>query len=135
MDSNTIDNKLKNLGENKLLFVLVSTNWCGFCTMFERFLQVPEIISTFAKAFDVLTINVDRDLGGKEIADKIKGDNEIGGVPWFALIKKDGTVVLSNYPEVGNLGYPVSENEPDMFIKLLEQNTSLLVKEDYEIIN
>jgi len=102
--------------------------------MFEKYLKVEEVEKVFSKAFDVFHINLDTDEFAKEIAEIVKGDQKIDGVPWFALCKKDGSMITSNYKDVGNLGYPVGGNEPDMFMEMIKENSNGLVDEDYIVL-
>lgn len=128
------ESTLKNLSNEKRLFIVFGSNWCGYCKMFDKYLEIPEVAKTLEKAFSVLQVNTDSTPGGKELAEKVKGGQVINGVPWFAIVDKQERIVTSSVGSYGNLGYPVGGSEPDMFMQLLKENSIGLDAQDYEIL-
>ena len=130
MDSNTLNARLQLLKDNQTLFIIFSTD----CKMFDKYLQVKEVNEVLSKAFDVFHVNLDKDEGATILEAQVKGNEEIEGVPQFAFAQKNGNIVTSNYPVSGNLGYPASPGESEIFIKLVTENSNGLNDEDLSVL-
>eukprot|EP01123_Difflugia_compressa_P004685 TRINITY_DN16169_c0_g1_i1.p1 TRINITY_DN16169_c0_g1~~TRINITY_DN16169_c0_g1_i1.p1 ORF type:complete len:141 (-),score=20.18 TRINITY_DN16169_c0_g1_i1:17-439(-) len=120
---------LKNLPADKKIFVIFGADWCGYCKMFDKYVSVAQVSSILEKAFCVIHVSTDTD-EGKQLSDKLKGGETINGIPWFAIVDHEQKVVSSSVPGYGNLGYPLSGQEPDMFINILKQTTTQINEQD-----
>ncbi|MHC5024945.1 MAG: thioredoxin family protein [Planctomycetota bacterium] len=120
--------------QDKLVFLHFGAPWCGWCHKLEAWLARKDVAAALAKDFVEVKIDQDRMIGGKELQKQIKA-NAGGGIPWFAFLDPDGTVVAhSDVPEIGNLGCPHSPEEIDAFRALLRSVRTELTDEDIDRI-
>ena len=110
--------------ENKRVFLHFGAPWCGWCHKLEAWMEKPDVAPILAKSFVDLKIDVDRNPGGKELCNKLGGGD--GGIPWLAVLDAEGkTLVTSNAPESGNIGFPYKDEEIAWFIQMLKKSTDL----------
>lgn len=111
--------------QEKLVFLHFGAPWCGWCHHLENFLAREDMAPIFAQQFVDRKIDVDRMIGGKEMAEKFQADRK--GIPWFAFLDANGKVLVdSDGPDGQNIGYPAQPNEISHFIGMLKKAANKL---------
>ena len=107
--------------QNKMVFVHFGAPWCFYCHRFEDWMTDAEITKIFAKDFVSIKIDIDRTLQGKSVHKRLtKGQG--GGIPWFAVLDSQGKTIADSYRMNGkNLGYPFTDQEIEVFTKLIKE--------------
>jgi thioredoxin-related protein len=103
--------------EQKSVFLRFGAPWCGWCHKLDDVLRQPAVAEALGADLVVLKVDVDRMTGGKEIQKKYQ---TAGGIPWFAVLSPDGTVVAKSELAGGsNIGFPTEPAEIDHVVKML----------------
>lgn len=107
--------------QNKKVFVHFGAPWCFWCHRFEDWMADVEVTKIFAKDFVSIKIDVDRTLQGKVLHERLTKGKE-GGIPWFAVLDSQGKTIADSYRMNGkNLGYPFTDQEIEVFTKLIKE--------------
>ncbi len=120
IDANAILEKAIAQGttDKKIVFLHFGARWCGWCHRMEDWMAEPPVAAILGKAFVDLKVDTDRMLGGQELLKKYC--EKKGGIPWFALVSPDGTVVTTSDGPKGNIGFPATDEEIAYFVTMLE---------------
>jgi thiol-disulfide isomerase/thioredoxin len=102
--------------ENKLILVHLGAPRCGWCRRLDDFLE--QHADLFGKDFLNVKIDTLRMRHGDEVAAEIRGDTG-GGIPWFAILEADGSVLATSDGPTGNVGFPADDAEINHFMKML----------------
>lgn len=116
--------------QNKMVFVHFGAPWCFWCHRFEDWMAEESVTKIFAKDFVSVKIDVDRTLKGKEVHERLtKGKG--GGIPWFAILDSQGKAIADSYRMYGkNLGYPYTDQEIEVFTKLIKEVSKIIDAKD-----
>lgn len=113
----------------KIVFVSFSASWCGPCRLLHKTLEHAPVKPIWDKYFVSVPLVVEEHgdeeklntPGGNELRKALHGDQ--AGIPFFAFLQPDGTVVTNSYMDGknGNMGCPMSPEEIASFMKKLAQ--------------
>ena len=83
-----------------------------------------------------MKIDQDRMKGAREVIQRIRKPTEGAGIPWFAFLDKDGSILItSTRPGGRNIGYPA---EPEFgiphFVHMLKTTRSKTTDAEIEFI-
>jgi hypothetical protein len=96
-------------------------------------MALKDVAPILAKDFVALKIDTDRMEGAKELEKRY--NPESGGVPWFVFLDADArSVIDSNDPAHGNIGFPVQDSEIAYFKVMLEKVAKRMTREDIEFL-
>jgi thiol:disulfide interchange protein len=113
----------------KRAFLHLGAPWCGWCRRLEDWLETPEVSAILSSEFVVVKIDVDRDLGGKELQARLRGDDQ-AGIPWFAIVDASGTVLArGDMPEGEPIGFPYEPAGIEAFGAMLATGSARLAPE------
>ena len=93
--------------ENKLVFLDVYTDWCGWCTKMDRDVLADARVKAALADFVPIRVNADKG-GGRNVASRYR----VRGLPTFLVVNADGDVVrrFEGYVSIDtflrNLGEP-----------------------------
>lgn len=104
--------------ENKRVIVQETATWCGPCRLLSRYL----IKEQHLWERDYIWIKMDhRWTDAFEIMKKMR-DGAQGGIPWWAILDKDGKVLVTSNDESGaNIGFPSDQSGRAHFRTMLEK--------------
>jgi thiol:disulfide interchange protein len=117
--------------EGKRVFLHFGAPWCGWCHKLDDWLARPEIASVLDKDFVVVKIDQDRMTGGAEMLARMRSDKD-GGIPWFAFLAADGTMVAESVNGKGTIGFPAQPDELAYFKSMLEKTCVKMSKAEIE---
>jgi len=124
---------------NQLGFFCFSASWCGPCKQLHKVLEHDPVKPIFDKYFVTSNITIFEN-GDKASLNTPGGDallKELGGseagIPFFAFIKPDGTVVGDSFmgPKQ-NIGCPMTTEEINAFFKTLSKVVPKMSKSEAE---
>lgn len=95
---------------DRVVMLDFSAPWCGWCRRLAAWSKQPEVHAILTRHFVEATIDIDRDAGGKELMGKYRRDDS-GGIPWFAFVAVNGSVLATADGPEGNVGFPSSDDE------------------------
>lgn len=122
---------------DRRVFLHFGAPWCPWCHRLDDWLRSPAIAPLIAKDYVDLKIDVDRMTGGKELLTRFRGEQEKGGIPWFAILDAEGQVVASSTMADGaNSGFPAAPAELAHFEGMLRATAKAMsVQEHAELID
>jgi thioredoxin-related protein len=135
--------KAKVTGKN--VFLLFHATWCSWCKRLDKVMQSEELKSIFENNFVITHLDVDeRDVeaiakfenpGGKELKTKL-GAKPKDGIPFYAFLNKDGKILANSkvMPKDGNIGYPGSEEEIALFMKIIKIGAPKMTDDHFNTI-
>jgi thiol-disulfide isomerase/thioredoxin len=116
--------------EDKRVFFIASASWCGPCRRLARFLEAQQ--AELERHYVFVKLDVSRDERGEAVRARYQGKQD-DGVPWYALVDADGTVLItSNAAEsksgrrASNIGFPSSAEGVAHFVQMLRQTAPRL---------
>ena len=113
--------------QDKALFIEFRASWCSWCRQLDQMLASPEVGKLFTDNFVLVSLTVQEsddklhmeNPGAQELMDK----NGAGkaGVPYYLLLDKNGMKLNDSMamPKGGNIGYPATPEEIQIFGSLL----------------
>ncbi len=106
--------------DDQRLFVKFSTQSCGWCKRLDAFLDDNAIQPILAKDFAFVEMDQGQLPGAKELRTRLSTNKPSGGVPWFAILDKEGNVLSTATASRGNIGYPA---EPEGIVHFMNMIT------------
>ncbi len=106
--------------EHKRVLLHFGAPWCSWCHRLEDFLALPEVEAILDRDYVELKIDIDRDLGGKEMVRRFRGAQG-GGIPWSVILDPTGKPLVDSDDDGSNFGYPVDPGEINAFQAMLEK--------------
>lgn len=100
------------------VFLHFGAPWCVWCHRFEGWMARKQVVAILATDFVEVKIDVDRTIGGKAIMEHYAGAQP-QGIPWFAFLDADGTVLAKSDASGNNLGCPYTDEEIEAFVEML----------------
>ncbi len=76
-------------------------------------------------------IDIDRNIGGREMMDKFT-EGLSGGNPWFVILEPDGSAVIDCVGPNGNIGFPVTDEEIATFGEIMKKAAINITDSDIE---
>src|SRR5512143_879375 len=96
-------------------------------------MALKEVAPVLAKDFVTLKIDTDRMSGGSEMRTRYAKTQQ--GIPWFGFLDGDGnTIVTSNAPDGGNIGFPAEDDEIAHFKVMLGKAATRMTRDDIEML-
>ena len=92
-----------------------------------------EVAPILAKDFEIVKIDIDRTIGGKELLKKHRSGKG-GGIPWFDIVDPDGKHLTNSNGPKGNIGCPWTDPEIDAFIVILKKVVSKITEDDLAVL-
>lgn len=128
---------------HKNIFLIFHASWCSWCKRLEKAMQSNELKKIFEENFVITHLDVlepgDKiatleNPGGKEIMEKLGGEN--AGLPFYVFMNAKGEKLADSnvMPGNENIGYPGSSEEIEAFGKLLKSNSQKMTDEQLKIV-
>jgi len=102
----------------------------------EEFLGRSVVAPIYSKGWVDVMVDVDRDIGGKELNERLKG-KRAGGLPWSVILDADGKEIVSSNaePQGKNIGGPATAEECAWFVEMLRRSSgSKVTADELEIV-
>jgi uncharacterized protein YyaL (SSP411 family) len=103
--------------QDKRVFLRFGAPWCGWCHKLDNVLYQPAVTAAVESDFIMVKIDTQRMTGADAIAKKFAPND---GIPWYAILTPDGTIVsTSDLTPGNNIGFPTEPNEVDHAVHML----------------
>jgi thiol-disulfide isomerase/thioredoxin len=133
---------LEARADQKTVLVHFGASWCVWCLRLDAVLDGDEFGRLFHDNYVIAHLTIlesddKKDLenpGAERMAEDAVGD--IGGLPFYMFFDRDGTLMATSLamPQGGNIGHPVSAEEIEAFVGLLEKTAPRMTAADRERI-
>jgi thioredoxin-related protein len=120
--------------DDKRLFVKFSTETCGWCRRLDSFLDGDGIKPILSKDFSFIEMDQGTLEGAKELRARLSANRPSGGVPWFAVLNKDGEVLATATGPNGNIGYPAEPEGIVHFMSIIGQTGATINANERDIV-
>jgi thioredoxin-related protein len=106
--------------EDKRVLLRLGAPRCPWCRRLDEVLLRAEIAEVLGADYVDVRIDVDRMVGGKQLAERLRATPQ-GGIPWCAVLDGDGRVLATSDGPEGNVGCPVTAGEIAHFVAMLRE--------------
>jgi thiol-disulfide isomerase/thioredoxin len=113
--------------EDKLVLLYASAPWCGWCHRLADLLA--ELDPLLSRDYVPLKVDTERMQGGADLVARLRPQDS-QGIPWMAIAKPDGRVLITSDGPNGNIGRPASPEEAAHFMAMLGATERRLSEED-----
>lgn len=114
---------------DRLVFLHSGAPWCSWCKRLELWLVREDIQPIFGKEFVNVKIDIDEMAGGKALMDAYTGG--YAGVPWLAILRPDGSVVITSVaPNGQNIGSPIHAWEVEHWNTMMRKSVRRITEEE-----
>jgi len=131
----TLSAALANLNrDDQRLFVKFSTQSCGWCKRLNSFLGDESIAPILSKDFVFVEMDQNKLLGARELRKRLSSGKPSGGVPWFAILDKNGNVLSTATGKRGNIGYPAAPESIVHFMNMLSSSATTISDTEFNTV-
>jgi thioredoxin-related protein len=116
---------------SKNLFLLFGWQGCGWCRMFDKYHNDPQVKEILYKYFLIITIDIYKSKAAEELYKKYGKD----GTPSWTIFNLNGEVIVDSDNGKGNVGYPANEVELNHYIYALKKAAPKLSNSEIEILS
>lgn len=117
--------------ENKNVFVIFHSSWCGWCKKLDASMNNIATKKYFDNNFIIVHLTVQETEKNKNLENsgaavfltKYKGEK--AGLPFFLILDKQGKLIGDSFLNNENTGCPANEKEVDYFISLLKKSSKI----------
>lgn len=96
-------------------------------------MALENVAPVLARDFVFVRLDADRMLGASDILKRYGADS--AGLPWFVFLDGDGkTVVTSDHPKDGNIGYPGEEPGATHFRQMLQKAARRMTESEIDAL-
>jgi thiol-disulfide isomerase/thioredoxin len=124
--------------DRKVVLIEFGASWCTWCRQFEAFVRAPEVSSIVAANYVVVNLVVQEredkkaleNPGGQDVMEKWGGAKS--GLPFYVFLDAAGRKIADSnaMPDGGNVGFPGTAKEVEIFLGLLDKTAPRLGTRD-----
>ena len=100
--------------------------------VFLDFLAGPSVNALISKDYVIVTIDVERMIGGASFARELR-DSDREGLPWLAILDEAGQRLATSDGPKGNIGGPVADWEIDHFMAMVDETRQHMTDVDRRV--
>jgi hypothetical protein len=117
----------------KKVFLTIGSPGSDWCGLFEAWKARPEVAPLLAREFILLPIDTSKTPGGSALRRRYpKAQDQ--GVPWFVIHDGDAKELADSNGPKGNIGFPSTDEEIELFMGILKKVSSTLKEEDLALL-
>lgn len=118
----------KAAAESKMVFVKSGFPECGWCRIFDRYHNLPEVQSILGKHYVIVAIDTKYMPDGNAVF----GRYAKPGAPSWVILSPQKKVIVDSYAPTGNVGYPLAPNETAHYVAALKKATPAISDGDLQ---
>jgi hypothetical protein len=118
--------------DHKHILLVFSDSRCGYCKLYDRFLEDRYMKPITEKAFVIQRIDIGLIPGGVRLRTAIGAVHD-PGMPFLVMTDENGSPIINSFRNGdtnGNIGYPALPVEIDWYIEMLKRAAPTLSAND-----
>lgn len=120
----------KAAAESKLVFMKSGFPECGWCRVFDRYHQTPEVKAILEKYFVIIAIDTKNMPDGKATF----GNYAKPGAPSWVILGPNKAVLVDSYSPAGNVGYPLEPDETAHYLMALKKAAPAIAQQELDAL-
>lgn len=105
--------------ESKLVFIKSGFPECGWCRVFDRYHNTPEVQQILSKYYVIVAIDTENMPDGKTVFSTYTQP----GAPSWVIVTPQKKVIVDSFAPKGNVGYPAEPDETAWYLAALKKAT------------
>ena len=118
----------KAAAESKMVFMKSGFPECGWCRIFDRYHNLPEVQTILGKYYVIVAIDTKYMPDGAAVFSKYAQP----GAPSWVILSPQKKVIADSYAATGNVGYPLAPNETAHYVAALKKATPAISDADLQ---
>jgi len=117
--------------ERKSVFIIFSSDYCGWCRVFDKYHELPEVKEILEKDYLFEMINISESDSAKELWEHY----DFIGVPGWLIFSSDKVLLSVGKREDGEqVGYPLEPAGMDVYIEAVRKSSRHINKKKLQVL-
>ena len=116
--------------ESKSVFVKSGFPECGWCRIFDRYHNSPDVQRVLGKYYVIVSIDTSYMPDGKATFSKYAEP----GAPSWVILSSQKKVIVDSYAPEGNVGYPLAPQETAHYLAALKKATPSITEAELQTL-
>ena len=117
--------------ESKAVFVKSGFPECGWCRIFDRYHNLPDVQRILGRYYVIVAIDTKNMPDGEATFSKYAKP----AAPSWVIISPQKRVIVDSYSREGNVGYPVEPNETAYYLAALNRATPTITEAELQTLS
>ena len=117
--------------ESKVVFIKAGFPECGWCRVFDRYHNLPDVQKVLGKFYVIVAIDTEYMPDGDATFSKYAKP----GAPSWVIISPQKKVIVDSYSPAGNVGYPLEPNGTAYYIAALRKATPAITEAELQTLS
>src|SRR5262249_44139766 len=124
----------KAKAEGKVVFLIFSTQGCGWCKLFDKYHQDSDVRRVLEKRYVFVHVDAADQPGGPELYKRYTRGKGAGVPFWVVLDPAEKVLIDADDGQKGNVGFPYEPHEIDHYLKALKETYPDLTADQRELL-
>jgi hypothetical protein len=117
--------------ESKLVFIKSGFPECGWCRIFDRYHNAPEVRQILSKYYVIVAIDTENMPDGRSVFSTYAQP----GAPSWVIVTPQKKVIVDSYAPKGNVGYPAEPDETVWYLASLKKATPAVTAAELQTLS